>query len=535
QYTKWLTMKTGRFYRLPTEAEWEYACRAGTTTPWSCGPALTREAANINRSLPSGVGSPAPQLTVGGRHAPNRWGLFDMHGNVWEWCTDWYSADYYGVSAREDPWGPSSGTARVLRGGSANSHRLEARSAIRSWAAPDQVANKGFRLAASLPVPSAQIDPPASSTAGEKAPADGLTAAERLRRAISDLPPPSRENQIDVRVELRMEGAAVGRGYLRALPGTAEDGSPVWNVTDHLDGAAVVMHNSSILDQRLAPIEGSTRLTFREDGRIVEIQWRRAPAGIAVTFDKDKEPALLKTTSTIVHGLTHTLLLARLVHPAAGQFAYYRFRPETLIESGLNLGPLRLEELQLGRKAQWKRRRTWMAEAPGLEAHLDHETGRLLTATLDSMMGMRFDVRPVDAEPDGPANREAFFARPPATPRQIVLQAVVAMSQGDVTAVEELIHWPRFGKGLGAGTTEAGEDWTVDTFKADFLKNIAANRQGTKPTELVQLAMYNVRNDLDVRNHEENEATVVLPAILAGRTFRVAEIEGRWYIVGMGG
>jgi formylglycine-generating enzyme required for sulfatase activity len=100
-------------YRLPTEAEWEYACRAGTTGRWSCGddPAqLTKHAwlkPNANKTT-----QPVKQKSA------NPWGLYDMHGNVVEWVTDWFDKDYYAVSPAEDPTGPATGTQRVLRGGS---------------------------------------------------------------------------------------------------------------------------------------------------------------------------------------------------------------------------------------------------------------------------------------------------------------------------------------------------------------------------------------------------------------------------------
>src|SRR5262249_13994061 len=103
--------KAGRVYRLPTEAEWEYACRAGTKTPFSFGRSLSSRQANFDGTKPYGaargksLGRPAPV----GSYRPNAWGLFDMHGNVFQWCADWYAKDYYENSPRRDPKGPAGG------------------------------------------------------------------------------------------------------------------------------------------------------------------------------------------------------------------------------------------------------------------------------------------------------------------------------------------------------------------------------------------------------------------------------------------
>ena len=107
--------QAGRAYRLPTEAEWEYACRGGTTTRFSCGDQITPAEASIN-AFPTATGAAIPLMRVAevGSYAPNQFGLFDMHGNVWEWCRD--SMRAYTQEAQTDPVGPDQ-AYRVLRGG----------------------------------------------------------------------------------------------------------------------------------------------------------------------------------------------------------------------------------------------------------------------------------------------------------------------------------------------------------------------------------------------------------------------------------
>ena len=127
-------------YRLPTEAEWEYACRAGTTTAYSFGAKITPKDANYNDS---GIEEPVAV----GSYKPNAFGLYDLHGNVWEWCEDW-KADYPKGSVI-DPKGPAKGDGRVLRGGSFLNSVSYARSSSRNgYGSPTfRFYDDGFRLA----------------------------------------------------------------------------------------------------------------------------------------------------------------------------------------------------------------------------------------------------------------------------------------------------------------------------------------------------------------------------------------------------
>ncbi|WP_295433359.1 formylglycine-generating enzyme family protein [uncultured Thiodictyon sp.] len=118
-YCQWLSEQTGRSYRLPTEAQWEYACRAGTATAFHFGATVTTDQANYDGNHPYGNGGKGryrEQTVPVGSLPPNPWGLCEVHGNVWEWCQDWLGD--YEVGPIADPGGPASGVGRALRGGS---------------------------------------------------------------------------------------------------------------------------------------------------------------------------------------------------------------------------------------------------------------------------------------------------------------------------------------------------------------------------------------------------------------------------------
>ncbi|AUB80295.1 hypothetical protein THSYN_04550 [Candidatus Thiodictyon syntrophicum] len=197
-YCAWLSERTGEGYRLPTEAQWEYACRAGTDTRWSCGD--NERALDAYAWYSANAGG---KLHAVAQKRPNPWGLYDMHGNCWEWCADWYAADYYqklvdtlGVipnsppasasggqqasgwreriarvfgmgassaavaasgsavgansvqqAASENPSGPESGSARVVRGGAWSHDADRCRSAYRSGRErSSRNGSLGFRL-----------------------------------------------------------------------------------------------------------------------------------------------------------------------------------------------------------------------------------------------------------------------------------------------------------------------------------------------------------------------------------------------------
>jgi uncharacterized protein (TIGR02996 family) len=146
--------KAGRLYRLPTEAEWEYACRTCTTTAYWWGDTATSTRANFDGNYPWGTAPKhryVQQTVKVGSYPPNAWGLYDMHGNLREWCADLYDEEWYRSSPRQDPCNLERGDRRILRGGSWFAMARNCRAADRDSWMPDRHSNKyGFRVACTL-------------------------------------------------------------------------------------------------------------------------------------------------------------------------------------------------------------------------------------------------------------------------------------------------------------------------------------------------------------------------------------------------
>lgn len=146
-----LSKKTGKTYRLPTEAEWEYACRAGTTTPFAFGETITPEIVNYDGNFPYASARKGEYrgetVDVGSLGVANGFGLYDMHGNVWEWCMDIWHGNYDGTPTDGSEWKGGDSSFRVLRGGSWYSYGRRCRAAYRFNIRPDdQDDTYGFRV-----------------------------------------------------------------------------------------------------------------------------------------------------------------------------------------------------------------------------------------------------------------------------------------------------------------------------------------------------------------------------------------------------
>ena len=181
--------KAGRVYRLPTEAEWEYACRGGTKTVFHYGNSLSSTQANFNGIHPFGDAKKSRFLnrtTTVGSYKPNAFGLYDMHGNLHEWCMDKFGREYYRDSPREDPKGPSKGTSPVIRGGDWYSDGRDCRSAFRYADIPEgRFYALGMRVVCELTSEGARLDPTVAAAGKPKHRSSAATVTTNLDRQPS--------------------------------------------------------------------------------------------------------------------------------------------------------------------------------------------------------------------------------------------------------------------------------------------------------------------------------------------------------------
>jgi formylglycine-generating enzyme required for sulfatase activity len=269
-------------YALPSEAQWEYACRAGTSTAFGFGESLSSGEANFNGAWPYGSGAKGPYLaktSVAGNYKPNGWGLYDMHGNVSEWCADWHGEKLVGGT---DPVGVLTGPDRVIRGGSWDLDGFDCRSASRGGYDPGYRLNRylGFRVAAvSAGVPS----PSASGTLPVPEP-KVLKLSETLEREGSELD----QGAVRKAVEVKLPGG-VPLKLCYCPPGNFTMGSPASEIGRSEDEDSVQvkisqgfwMGQTEVTQGQWESVMGSNPSEFKGDDLPVEqVSWEDAQAFI---------------------------------------------------------------------------------------------------------------------------------------------------------------------------------------------------------------------------------------------------------------
>jgi formylglycine-generating enzyme required for sulfatase activity/S1-C subfamily serine protease len=270
-----------RKYRLPTEAEWEYACRSGTTSEFAFGDTLSVS----NATFRSEDHKPFRPTTVGG-HPPNRFGLHDMHGNVWEWCADWFSGTYYMATATESPKGPDSGQLRVVRGGSWRTSAELCRSAFRDGNEPQsRREDYGFRVVCIVDDSSAQTVsvPPGAAPQGPSS--LGGSAAASHGRELNVVDVVARIEPSVVRIETHgQRGGSTGSGFLVDDRGTIITN---YHVIEDASRARVFFQDGEEIS-----IAGYLNLYPEQDLavlRLTKVPEKRSPLRISADFPKKGE------------------------------------------------------------------------------------------------------------------------------------------------------------------------------------------------------------------------------------------------------
>ena len=310
-----------RRYRLPTEAQWEYACRAGSTGPWSFS------------SLPAGEGEKLLgeyawfRANAGGQthpvaqKRPNAWGLYDMYGNVWEWCQDWFGRDYYAKLSVDDPTGPATGSSRINRGGGLDLFAGFCRSANRGNAT-GRVWNMGFRVCLVL-AEDTRSRTPEKAPETVTAPASPSAEGPRFERDREVANPPAMEEywtsllrEAPNNVGLYKQRAELRARYAHKWSEAAEDLAKVielhpqdFNSWHHRTMLLVKLQQRNLLCEHL----GRMRARFQDDSSV-----HRSSLIHGLTTFPTGKPELIQGIDI----LAEKLLTEGYIHPVA--FMCYR-------------------------------------------------------------------------------------------------------------------------------------------------------------------------------------------------------------------
>lgn len=257
----------GRKYRLPTEAEWEYACRGGSVTAFSFGETFDNSQANcLGMAKSTSEGRPRKV----GSFPANRFGLFDMHGNVWEWCSDYFDATFYAQAPKDDPVGPTNGALRVLRGGGWNANPNLCRSASRDGNDPAIKRKEyGFRVVCVDSGREAQTvaaTPPVAPT---------VVAGASRSRDLADVVASVEPSVVRINTYGR-EGSGCGSGFLLDDHGTIVTN---YHVIEHATSATAMFS-----DGEQTPIAGYLLLSKQKDIAILRaknVKASRKPLSLA--------------------------------------------------------------------------------------------------------------------------------------------------------------------------------------------------------------------------------------------------------------
>ncbi|MFO7667715.1 MAG: SUMF1/EgtB/PvdO family nonheme iron enzyme [Desulfobacterales bacterium] len=271
EFIKKLNQKeSGEYYRLPTEAEWEYAARAGTKTPFNTGNCIPTDQANYDGNYPlssCSKGEYRKTTVKTGSFSPNAWGLYDMHGNVWKWCQDW-KGDYPSGSVT-DPSGQSSGSQRVYRGGSWFNFAVSCRSAFRDSFAPYVRSDKlGFRLIRTPlieQVDQTLVAAPAQTPVAESEAKTGVEETASSKAKIDTIFKDEVEEIVKPAAPDQKITNSIGMTFMYIKPGTFMMGSPTG---EHGRGNDETQHQVTL-----------TRGFYMQTTEVMQGQWKAVKEG----------------------------------------------------------------------------------------------------------------------------------------------------------------------------------------------------------------------------------------------------------------